>query len=148
MKNKSEPGSPLNDVGLEVIQDKEIVYGIIVRASFTEDGIRFFTPSEYSQQLGYMRRNKGYTIAAHYHNPVIRKVTYTQEVLFVKSGMIKVIFYDSYNKPFTEKILRERDTILLAGGGHSFEFLEQSEVIEVKQGPYTEDLDKTHFDAK
>jgi Uma2 family endonuclease len=37
------------------------------------------------------------------------------------------------------------DTILLVTGGHGFEVLEEVEMIEVKQGPYVSDRDKTRF---
>ncbi len=39
------------------------------------------------------------------------------------------------------------DIILLAGGGHGFTFLEDSEVIEIKQGPYISfEVDKERFE--
>ena len=46
------------------------------------------------------------------------------------------------------RILEAGDVILLATGGHGFEVLEEIEMIEVKQGPYTGDQDKTHFYGK
>ena len=36
--------------------------------------------------------------------------------------------------------------VLLATGGHGFQMLEASEIIEVKQGPYTGEKDKIRFD--
>lgn len=36
--------------------------------------------------------------------------------------------------------------ILLAYGGHGFEMIENSEIIEIKQGPYAGELDKTRFE--
>jgi hypothetical protein len=39
------------------------------------------------------------------------------------------------------------DVILLAYGGHGFEMLEPTEMIEVKQGPYAGDNDKTRFEG-
>jgi hypothetical protein len=33
----------------------------------------------------------------------------------------------------------------LASGGHGFEALEELEMVEVKQGPYVGDKDKTRF---
>lgn len=36
--------------------------------------------------------------------------------------------------------------ILLASGGHGFEMMEASEIIEVKQGPYVGEIDKVRFD--
>lgn len=57
---------------------------IIIRASFKKSGIEFFTPDDFSQQLAYMKRPKGYVILPHVHNPVPREVQWTQEVLFIK----------------------------------------------------------------
>ena len=47
-----------------------------------QEGIKFFTPNDFSQQLGYMKRDKGYEIMPHVHNPVKRNVYITKEVLF------------------------------------------------------------------
>jgi len=44
------------------------------------------------------------------------------------------------------KILNKGDVILLVNGGHGFEMLEKTEMIEVKQGPYVGDKDKTRFE--
>ena len=118
---------------------------IILYANHVQDGIEFLTPGDYSQQLGYMKRPKGYEVSPHYHNEVKREITRTQEVLFVKSGCLVVRLYDDNHDYLVMRLLRPGDTILLAGGGHGFEFLEDSEVIEVKQGPYSGDADKTYI---
>ena len=47
----------------------------------------------------------------------------------------------------SRRILQGGDVILLATGGHGFEVLEEIEMIEVKQGPYAGDQDKTRFDG-
>ena len=43
------------------------------------------------------------------------------------------------------RILDAGDIVLLATGGHGFKVLEEIEMIEVKQGPYAGDADKTRF---
>jgi hypothetical protein len=48
---------------------------------------------------------------------------------------VKVAFYDDGEKIKTT-ILNMGDTILLISGGHGFDMLEDSKIIEVKQGPY------------
>lgn len=126
-----------------IYQDKEL--GLILRSSFHKDGIEFLTPSTYSQQLGYMNRPAGYAIAPHVHNPVAREVQYTKEVLFIKSGRVRVDFYSDAQLYLESVILEAGDTILLAFGGHGFEMLEPTEIIEVKQGPYAGEGDKTRF---
>jgi len=120
---------------------------LIVRASYRAEGITFFTPNTYSQQLGYMKHPKNHAIQPHVHNPVPRAVEYTKEVLIIKSGKVRVDFYDEDKNYLESTILEQGDVILLAFGGHGFEMLEESEMIEVKQGPYAGDHDKTRFDA-
>lgn len=123
--------------------DKELA--VIIRRSFHKDGIEFLTPSTYSQQLGYMNRPAGHVIPPHVHNPVVREVQYTKEVLFVRSGRVRVDFYSDEQDYLESTILEAGDVILLAFGGHGFEMLEPTEMIEVKQGPYAGDQDKTRF---
>ncbi len=119
---------------------------LIIRRQFRKDGIEFFTPGSYSQQIGYMNRPAGYVIPPHVHNPVVREVQYTKEVLFIKSGRVRVDFYSEEQEYLESTILETGDVILLAYGGHGFEVIEPAEIIEVKQGPYAGDQDKTRFE--
>ena len=131
---------------IENISHQGKLLAIIIRNNFRKDGIEFFTPGDFSQQLGYMKRDLGYKIPPHTHNPVVREVIWTQEVLFVKSGKIRVDFYSDEQHYLESYIIETGDVILLAQGGHGFEMLEESEMIEVKQGPYCGDQDKTRFE--
>jgi hypothetical protein len=130
---------------IETIKSNNNVLAIILRANYKSDGINFFTPNEFSQQLGYMNRPKGYEIQPHLHNKVQRNVEFTSEVLLIKSGKVRVDFYDEDKNYFKSNILNKGDVILLVHGGHGFEMIEESEMIEIKQGPYTGDNDKTRF---
>ena len=123
------------------------VLATLLRTTYNEQGIKFFTPDEYSQQLAYMNRPQGYVIPPHVHNPVPREVQFTKEVLFVKSGKVRVDFYDNGQNYLESRILNQGDVVLLAFGGHGFEMLEPTEIIEVKQGPYAGEQDKTRFEA-
>jgi hypothetical protein len=87
-------------------------------------------------------------VPAHTHNLVERTITQTQEVLLLRSGRIKVTIYDTSSKPISILELNPGDVILLAHGGHEIEMLENSEILEVKQGPYAGPNDKTHFESK
>ena len=131
---------------VEKIEHNGLFLGVLLRANYRTAGIEFFTPDEFSQQLGYMNREKGYVIPPHVHNPVVREVQYTKEVLFVKSGRVRTDFYDEDQAYLESRVLYQGDVLLLAYGGHGFEMLEQSEMIEVKQGPYAGEADKTRFD--
>lgn len=131
---------------IERIVHNDVELALIVRSSFRREGIEFFTPGTYSQQIGYMNRPAGYVIKPHVHNPVRREVQYTKEVLFVRSGKVRVDFYTEAQEYLESTVLETGDIILLAYGGHGFEMIEPTEMIEVKQGPYAGDQDKTHFD--
>lgn len=130
---------------IEKIIHNDKMLALILRSKYESDGIKFFTPDDFPQQLGYMRHKKGHKIIPHLHNKVKREISYTFEVLMVKSGKVKVNFYDDHKQYLENKILNKGDVILLAYGGHGFEILEDSEMIEVKQGPYVGDDDKTRF---
>lgn len=131
---------------IEFFKNNKITYAIIIRNKYKADGIKFLTPDNYSQQLGYMNRPEGYKILPHLHNIISREVKLTNEVLFIKSGKVRIDFYNNSKEYLSSKILFLGDTILLAEGGHGFEMLEASEIIEVKQGPYIGDKDKVRFD--
>jgi len=118
---------------------------IIIPHDFCAAGVNFITPDKLSQQLAFIQHPAGKLIEPHCHNPVSREVLYTQEVLLLKKGRLKVDFYDDDQNYLESRILSGGDVILLADGGHGFEVLEEIEMIEVKQGPYAGDNDKTRF---
>mgnify|MGYP001096628861 CR=1 FL=1 len=130
---------------VEEIRDGNQIIAIIINGEYGKDGVEFFTPPEFSQQLGYMKHKKGYRIQEHRHKLQAREVKYTQEILFVRRGRVRVDFYKDDEAYLTSRELKTGDVILLASGGHGFEFLEETEMIEVKQGPYSGDEDKVRF---
>jgi hypothetical protein len=136
----------MNIAHVERLSNGEAAIAIIIRAEYSEPGIAFFTPGSYSQQLASMRHPKGHVIQAHLHKPVPRQVLHTQETLFVKSGLVRVNFYDEAKRYLDTRVLKTGDVILLVSGGHDFEMLEETEMIEVKQGPYAEAEDKERFE--
>lgn len=129
----------------DYIRHNGVLLAVIVAGSFSEPGIHFFTPGELSQQLAYMRHPAGKIISPHVHTPSPRTVEYTQEVLVLKRGKLRVDFYDEHRQYLQSRVLVAGDAILLATGGHGFEVLEELEMIEVKQGPYAGEQDKERF---
>jgi mannose-6-phosphate isomerase-like protein (cupin superfamily) len=130
---------------VERISANGIDMSIIIHAEFRERGIHFFTEDTLSQQLAFMSHPTGKLISPHIHNPVSREVQYTLEVLFIRKGRMRVDFYDSEQLYLESRVLGAGDVILLMQGGHGFEVLEDVEMIEVKQGPYVGEQDKTRF---
>ncbi len=129
-----------------IVHEGELL-AIIVRRDFSEPGVHFFTPKEFSQQLGYMEHPAGKRIQPHVHLPVQRELIYTQEVLFIRRGKLRVDFYTSAQEYVESRVLETGDVILLASAGHGFQVLEGLQMLEVKQGPYVEANDKTRFDG-
>jgi hypothetical protein len=132
---------------LDYIVHEGKTLSIIIRANYKSNDIEFFTPDDFPQQLAYMNRKQGYSISPHVHNAVERQVSDTQEVLYIKSGAVRVDYYDNDKKYLESRLLAPGDVVLLAYGGHGFYMCEDSEIIEVKQGPYAGGMDKTRFES-
>jgi mannose-6-phosphate isomerase-like protein (cupin superfamily) len=136
----------VGEMNEQVFVDEELC-AIILPAAYDVPGIRFFTADQYSQQLASMSYGAGRVIPAHTHNPVRREVFYTQEALFIRKGRVRVDFYSRSLEYRKSRVLGPGDVILLISGGHGFEVLEDLNMVEVKQGPYAGEKDKTRFEA-
>ena len=143
-KLSKKPLQSMNN-NLETIKTKEGLVAIIIHAGFRADGVQFFTPEDFPQQMGFIAHKKGTLIDPHIHKIITREISLTQEVLIIKKGKIRVDFYDSQQKYFDSRTLVPGDVILLAGQGHGYEVLEDIEMIEIKQGPYLGKDDKIRF---
>jgi mannose-6-phosphate isomerase-like protein (cupin superfamily) len=133
---------------VEEIRDGETTIAIIVRASFDEPGVHFFSEAHFSQQLGVINYPAGHVIVPHVHNRVPREVMYTQETLFIRRGSCRVDLYRDDRTFLTSRDLACGDVILLSTGGHGFFIEKDCSMIEVKQGPYSGDGDKTRFEGE
>ena len=123
-------------MSVEVIEYNGMKIALIVRGEVKREGVHFFTPSESPLQLGVISHKGGTKIKPHIHREIERTINRTQEVLHVEDGCIAVDLYTPEGKKIRTEILRRGDTILLMGGGHGITVLEDSKIIEVKQGPY------------
>lgn len=123
------------------------ILAIIIKNDYQKDGVEFFTPNDFSQQLGYMSHKKGSKIDAHTHNAIKREVQYTKEVLVIRKGKLRVDFYEDNQTYIESHIIESGDIILLAYGGHGFNVIEDCEIIEIKQGPFLGKEDKVCFEA-
>ena len=92
----------------ERISDQGLLCAIIVRAEFRKPGVHFFTPEQLTQQLAFMRHPTGKLIEPHVHNAVPREVQFTQEVLFIRKGRLRVDFYDAEQRYLESRILAPR----------------------------------------
>jgi hypothetical protein len=134
-------------MAIEFIRDNDMILAIIIPHDHVGDGINFITPENFSQQLAYMHHPVGKIIQPHVHRPLKREVSYTQEVLVIKRGKLRVDFYNPDQVYLLSRILGPGDASLLALAGHGFEVLEEIEMLEIKQGPYGGgDADKIRFE--
>lgn len=132
---------------MEIIKsEKGEIIAIIVRSDYDNDGVTFFTPDSFSQQLAYMHHPVGHIILPHVHNEVRREVYYTKETLIIRKGHLRCDLYSDDRKYQGTVNLQEGDVILLASGGHGFLCETETEFLEIKQGPYVGEGDKTRFE--
>ncbi|MFL2980889.1 MAG: hypothetical protein ACJZ18_04020 [Methylophilaceae bacterium] len=131
---------------MEKFIHENILFAIIVRNDFHRDGINFMTDGKQSLEMAYMSHPAGHTIKPHRHVPLERTTLNTQEVLFLKSGKLRIDIYSNDNVCVGSRELNGGDWIILLSGGHGFEILEPSVLFEVKQGPYAGDKDKVRFE--
>lgn len=129
----------------EIIHNQQLI-ALIIRSTYNKSGISFFTAHELSQQVSFMKHEKGHQIKAHVHNEVQRTVVHTKETLFIRNGILRVDLYSDERIYLESKMLYAGDVILLVSGGHGFKVIQDLEMIEVKQGPYAGLYDKTVFE--
>ena len=118
---------------------------LVIRAGFGQPGINFVTSDDSVHQLGVLKWPRGHLIDAHVHNPMSRTIDSTQEVLFIRSGRVRVDLYGDDRRYRSSLELGAGDVIFLASGGHGFEILDDADIVEVKQGPYKGEGEKTRF---
>jgi hypothetical protein len=105
----------------------------------------FPTPPELDLQVGFVVYPAGGEIDRHDHRPLERHLTGTSEVIIVRTGRCEIDLYDHDRRHVATRELRGGDLILIAGGGHGFRMLEDTVLLEVKQGPYTGLDEKERF---
>lgn len=133
---------------IENVIHKKKLFAIIVKNKYRKkSGITFFTPKEATQQFGYMKHQKNHIIQPHVHKRRLTKILFTTEVIILLKGSLRVDFYDNKTKYLFSKRISKGDIIMLISGGHGFKVLQNVEMIEVKQGPYSLSHDKKKFEV-
>ena len=130
---------------IETIKHKKLIFGYIIKYK-KKKGVNFLTPSNLNQQIGSIRHNKNHEILPHLHLVNKRKIEYTSEVLIIQKGKIRVDLYSDKKKYLFSKIIVKEDILILVKGAHGFKILEPTDMLEIKQGPYSQKLDKIRFD--
>lgn len=130
---------------VEQIMSNGRTLAFIVRAAVAPSATTFLTPPALEQQVGFVVYRAGGVIARHTHVPLERRVGGTSEVIVVRSGRCELDVYDDDRALVATRELHVGDVMLMVGGGHGFRMLDDTVLLEVKQGPYTGDAEKALF---
>ncbi|MBS0206856.1 MAG: hypothetical protein JSS49_28615 [Planctomycetes bacterium] len=129
---------PLPPDGLvEHIQWHNQHIATLIRSEFSPESTTFVTPDSYYQQAGFVVYPRGGSVQTHTHLPLQRHLVGTPETLIVLRGSAEVDLYGLDKSFMGTWNLRRLDILLLVSGGHGLRFLEDTTLLEIKQGPYT-----------
>lgn len=112
---------------------------VALKVSSMQDGSVSITEPEAALQALTLKHPKGKLVAPHMHLPHVRETVNLQECLIVIRGKLRVSFFDEEANPFAHLDIAAGEACITLSAAHSIEFLEDSEVFEIKNGPYLDD---------
>jgi len=124
------------DEEIEIIAKDGVELCYVVRAGFQPQETQFITRPEHKQQVGFIKYPEGSRIARHVHLPLNRSLVGTSEAVLVRSGRCVLEVYTDTHELVATREIACGDLVLMVAGGHGFEVLEDTVLLEVKQGPY------------
>jgi len=130
---------------IERITGNGIPLCYVIRADCEPSCTTFLTPPEFKQQVGYVVYPKGGEIIRHLHLPLERHLVGTSEVIIVKKGRCLLDIFNDARELVATRELGPGDLMLMVGGGHGFRMLEDTVLLEIKQGPYSGVEEKERF---
>jgi len=122
---------------MENITHKNKVVGILVRK--ISAGSIPVTDGVEPLQVVTLKHPSGKYLVAHTHAPKKRTTNKLQECLLVKKGKVRLDLYGPDKKMFKKITIKEGDLFILQNGGFGIHLLDDSELVEVKNGPFIED---------
>src|SRR3954465_7175359 len=132
-------------MNVEAIGRDGKAFAYVMRDTPGEKKTTFLTPDEPIQQVGFVVHAAGAEVKRHYHLPLERSIVGTPEVLVVRSGRCEMDVYDDDQELVGTHELKTGDVMVMVGGGHGFRMLEDTVLLEVKQGPYYGPDEKAYF---
>jgi hypothetical protein len=132
-------------MNVEAIGREGKVFAYVMRDTPGEKRTTFLTPDEAIQQVGFVVHPAGAEVKRHYHLPLERSIVGTPEVLVVRQGRCEMDVYDDGQELVCTRELETGDIMVMVGGGHGFRMVEDTVLLEVKQGPYYGPDEKAYF---
>ena len=130
---------------IETIASDGVVLAYIARGDSLPPQTTFLTPDDCNVQVGYGVYPAGSEIARHIHLPLERHVVGTAEVLVIERGHCEVDVYAQDRRRVATRELRAGDILIAVSGGHGFRVVEDTVLLEIKQGPYPGGAEKERF---
>lgn len=130
---------------MKIYDEEQNLLVQIIKPSKNKESKNFYTSNEQEFQIASFKLNKSEVILRHYHKKQERKINKTSEVIILNKGNILLSVYDLNLNKIEEVLIEPGDIIAMFDGGHELTIIEDAEFIEVKQGPYDEQSDKTRF---
>jgi hypothetical protein len=130
---------------VEIIEKGGQPLTYLIRCTTLPEKTTFLTPPEFKQQVGFVVYPEGGEIPRHIHIPLERRLVGTSEVILVKQGSCILDVYSDDKELVASRKLAMGDLMLMVGGGHGFRMLEDTVLLEIKQGPYTGLDEKERF---
>lgn len=130
---------------IDVVRSGEVILCYVLRDGILPTATEFVTPPEVALQVGHIVHPRGHEILRHFHRPIERRITSTTELLLVKHGRCEIDIFDDSCRLVTTRELTSGDIVVLLACGHGFRMLEDTVLLEVKQGPYQGLQEKAQF---
>lgn len=130
---------------IEEFKNRGKVIAYVIRQDAQPASTTFFTEDDANFQSGFVVYPKGGEVVPHIHLPIRRELVGTAEYLMVRSGECIVTIFDEDRSLVAEISLKTGDAILSVRGGHGFRMIEDTVLLEIKQGPYSGGEEKERF---
>ncbi|KKQ95732.1 MAG: hypothetical protein UV74_C0013G0339 [Candidatus Woesebacteria bacterium GW2011_GWB1_43_14] len=126
---------------MKTVFDGKKAIAIIINGEYPEGSVPHTGLGKGEEALGLLTLNhkKGSTLKRHQHKPTKRTTSILQECFIVISGKIKIKLYSDKQIFIRSVTLTSGEALLTLSGGHEFKILEDTKILELKNGPYKED---------
>jgi mannose-6-phosphate isomerase-like protein (cupin superfamily) len=110
---------------------------LIIRAEHKVHDLEFFTPESNPLQVGIHHKPARIKIAPHAHCAQDIHIQDVHEVFYIINGKVRLTMYaHRTGQKIRSVILKTGDSAVHMGEGHGLDFLDETKLFEVKQGPY------------
>ena len=139
----------MNNKNIKNIIHNDELYSSIFDLDNISEGLDFLTNDDAFVQVGTWKYEKGKILDAHYHNTLERKSYITQEVVLVLEGIIVCNLYTTDGEFIASEEIKQNQLIIQYQGIHEYEIINNSKVLEIKNGPYFgPDKDRTRVNIR